>query len=132
MRRPLVTIDAAATVVDAARHMEAHRVGCLVIMRGGAPVGIVTERDIVWRVLGAGRAPTTPVTEVMSRPLATVARSDSVETAAEKMKLLRVKRLVVVDGGAAMGVISVTDIAYAEPAATRAMMDAWVKPHWND
>lgn len=133
MHRPVVSIDERASVPEAALLMERQRVGCLVVTRGAAPVGIVTERDVVFRVVGAGRPPdATAVAAIMSAPLATIAPSESVEAAAEKMRTLRIKRLVVVQEGIPRGVISVTDIAYASPEATRAMMDAWVRQRWED
>ena len=112
--------------------MERHRVGCLVVTRGDDAVGIVTERDLVFRVLGAARDPdATPLGEVMSAPIAMVSPDTSVDEAAAMMKRLRVKRLVVLADGEARGVISVTDIAYASPEASRAMLDAWVKQRWE-
>lgn len=132
MRRPVVSMDAAATVREAAAHMERHRVGCLVVTRGGRPAGIVTERDVVFRVVAAGRDPAaTRLADVMSAPLACVAPETSVDEAAGTMKRLGIKRLVVVRDGEARGVISVTDIAYASPDASRAMLDAWMKQRWE-
>ena len=55
MHRPVVMIDADSTVKAAALHMQEMRVGCLVLTRAGHAVGIVTERDIVFRVVAAGR-----------------------------------------------------------------------------
>ena len=54
------------------------------------------------------------------------------DEAADTMKRLRIKRLVVMRDNLPRGVISVTDIAYASPEANRAMMDAWVKQRWED
>ncbi len=133
MHRPVVAADARASVRDAARLMERQRVGCLVVTRGDDAVGIVTERDVVFRVVGAGRDPdATRLEEIMSAPIATVPPDASVDDAAALMKRLRIKRLVVLDAGEARGVISVTDIAYASPEASRAMLDAWVKQRWED
>jgi CBS domain-containing protein len=134
MHRPVVVIDASASVREASALMERHRVGCLVATHGrDKPVGILTERDIVFRVVSTGRDPAaTRVSDAMSAPLITIEPSDSVESAAEKMKQHRIKRLVILRDGLASGVISVTDIAYASPDASRAMMDAWVKQRWED
>jgi CBS domain-containing protein len=132
MHRPVVTIDANATVRAAAEHMQSKRVGCLVVMRGALPVGIVTERDLVFRVVATGRSPeTTRIAEIASAPIVSVTPDASVDDAAETMKRLRIKRLVVMRDGVPRGVISVTDIAYASPEANRAMMDAWVKQRWE-
>jgi CBS domain-containing protein len=133
MHRPVVAADAGTPVREAALLMERHRVGCLVVTRGEDVVGIVTERDVVFRVVGAGRDPqATRLQDVMSAPVAWVSPETSVDDAASLMKRLRVKRLVVMREGEARGVISVTDIAYASPEASRAMLDAWVKQRWED
>lgn len=132
MHRPVVTIDAGASVRAAALHMQEMRVGCLVVTRGGLPIGIVTERDVVFRVVAAGLPPdATPITAIASAPIASVTPDTSVDEAADLMKRLKIKRLVVMREGTPRGVISVTDIAYAAPEAARAMMDAWVGPRWE-
>lgn len=131
MHRPVVSADADAFVAEAARVMERHRVGCLVVSRGDEVVGIVTERDVVFRIVAAGRDPAaTRLAEIMSAPVATVTPDTPVEDAAAMMKRLRIKRLVVLRDGEARGVISVTDIAYASPEASR-VLDAWVKQRWE-
>ena len=132
MHRPIVSAEAATSAREAARTMERSRVGCLVVTRGDDAVGIVTERDLVFRVLAAGRdADATRLADVMSAPIATVTPATSVDEAAALMKQLKVKRLVVLREGEAVGVISVTDIAYASPEVSRAMLAAWVKQRWE-
>ncbi len=133
MHRPVVTIEADATVRAGAEQMQRDRVGCLIVVRGGHPVGIVTERDIVFRFGAAGRSPdATRMADVATAPIVSVTPDASVEEAAATMKRLRIKRLVVMRDGVPRGVISVTDIAYAAPEASKAMMDAWVKQGWED
>lgn len=133
MRRPIVAAEATATVREAARLMEARRVGCLIVTRGDDVVGIVTERDIVFRVVGAGRdADATRLADIMSVPIVSVPPHASVEEAAALMRRLGIKRLVVMSDDEARGIISVTDIAYASPETSRALLDAWVKQRWED
>jgi len=132
MRRAVVTAPASASVREAARLMQERRVGCVIATEGDAPVGIVTERDITGRVVAAGRDPdATTLRDVMSRPLATIEPAASVEEAAARMKQLGVKRLVVVLGRELRGVVTVTDIAYAEPALNRSLIEGWVKSRWE-
>lgn len=132
MQRAVLTIDGGSSVRAAAREMKARGVGSVVVTASGAPVGILTERDVAFRVVADARDPdATRVDAVMSRPLATIAPSASVEEAATLMKQLRIKRLVVVQDGAVRGMVSATDIAYAEPDATRALLDGWVKQRWE-
>lgn len=133
MHRPLVSAEADTTVRDAARLMESRRVGCLIVTRGDDAVGLVTERDVVFRVVGAGRDPdATTLSDIMSAPIVSVTPDTSVDEAAALMKRLRIKRLVVMQDDEARGIISVTDIAYASPEATRTLLDAWVKQRWED
>src|SRR5688500_8938915 len=107
-------------------------VGAFVARAAGAPAGSVTERDLAFRVLAEGRDPrTTRVADVMSRPLLTIEPSASVEDAARKMKEMRVKRLVVVLDGQVRGILTTTDIAYAEPQLTRDLVEGWVKQRWE-
>lgn len=127
-----MTIASTATVQEAAREMRRAGVGALVVLAAGAPAGIVTERDLAFRVLAEGRDPAaTRVAEVMSSPLATIEPAASIEEAARKMKDLRIKRLVVVLGGQVRGILTTTDIAYAEPQLTRDLVEGWVKQRWE-
>lgn len=133
MQRSVLTIDGGASARDAAVLMKARGVGSVVVTASGAPIGILTERDLAFRIVADGRDPAgTRVDGVMSKPLATIAPSASIEEAATLMKQLRIKRLVVVLDGQVRGMVSATDIAYAEPEATRALLDGWVKQRWED
>lgn len=132
MRREVVTVPAEASVRDAAVAMKARGVGSVIAVAGGAPVGILTERDLASRVLADRRDPdATRVAEVMSRPLASIAPSASIEEAATLMRQLRIKRLVVLSEGRVRGMISATQIAYAEPDLARALMQGAGEPRWE-
>lgn len=133
MRRSVVTLPAAATARDAARHMAERRIGCVVVTEAGRPVGILTERDLAWRVLAAGLDPDRTVARaIMSSPLATIEPAASLDAAAARMRELNVKRLVVVLGTEVRGIITTTDIAYARPEVSKAFLDTWVKARWED
>jgi CBS domain-containing protein len=132
MTRAVVSIRADATVREAARLMAAKGIGSLVITSGGEAVGLLTERDLTTRVLAAARDPdATLVSAVMSRPLATVAPSAQIEEAVEKMRELRVKRLVVVLDGDLRGIVTVTDVAHAMPGLSKSLVESWVKARWE-
>lgn len=133
MRRDVPTIDVSASVRAAAKRMTELGSGCLVVTRGDDVVGIVTERDVVRRVVAADRDPDhTRAADVASAPVLSVAPDASIEHAASEMKRRRVKRLVVVRDGTVVGLLSVTDIAYGEPDLVRGLLDAWVKPRVED
>lgn len=133
MRRTVVTIHPGATAREAARLMQEKRIGGIVVAEGGRPIGMLTERDLAWRVLAAARDPDrTQVREIMSHPLASIEPAAQVDAAAEAMKRLGVKRLVVVLDGQLRGIVTVTDIAYARPELSRQFVDTWVKPRWAE
>jgi len=119
MSEPALTLRAGESVRDAARRMWANRVGSALVLDDGELVGIVTERDLTW-VLAEDRDPDeTGLPEVMSSPVATVEPSANVEIAIETMIEEGVRRLAVVLDGDLRGVVSVTDVAYAEPELAR-------------
>ena len=114
-----VSIDAASPVTAAAQKMMQHRIGMLPVVRDGAVVGVVTDRDLVLRVLATGRDATgTRVGEVATDWVATVAP----ETPLERVELLieerRVRRVPVVSAGRLVGVVSQSDIARVSPQAS--------------
>jgi CBS domain-containing protein len=84
-----------------------------VITQAGSAIGIVTERDLVSKVLAEGiDAKNVLVRDIMSTPLITVGPNSSLTTAAELMAQYRIRRLVVVDGtGNLVGIVTTGDIA---------------------
>lgn len=133
MHRGVVTVEGAISVRDAALVMKARTVGGVVVLQQGAPVGILTERDVTFRVVADRLDPdATRVDAIMSKPLATIAPSAGLDEASELMKRLHIKRLVVVKDQQVCGMLTATDIAYAAPGITREFMEGWVKQRWED
>jgi len=110
MRKAVVSIDSAMTVKDAAIMMDDANVGCVVITRGNAPIGILTERDFVKRVISQEMDLATPLADVMSFPLITVDCDDTVWEAAEIMKKNKIHKAPVEEQGKLIGIITITDI----------------------
>ena len=98
------------TVKDAAMMMADTNVGCVVITRGNAPIGIFTERDFVKRIVSEERDLSTPLADVMSFPLITIDSEDTVWEAAEIMKRNKIHKAPVEDQGKLVGIITATDI----------------------
>ena len=92
----------------AARAMRDAGTGFLPVLEGGTPVGVVTDRDLVIRFLaeGSGDAETTLVGEVMSRDVATIGPDEDLAAAGDAMRDREVRRLVVIEDGAVVGVLS--------------------------
>lgn len=112
MQRDVVTISPDATVVDAARRMTERDVGCLVVVVGRKPVGVLTDRDVTLRVVAEGIDPsTTPIRAVMSGDPAVLEEELGLFEALEVMKDRRVRRFPVVDAeGDLSGFFTVDDV----------------------
>jgi CBS domain-containing protein len=107
------TLGANAPVIEAARLMREHDIGDVVVLEGGRLLGILTDRDIVVRVLADERDPkTTTVGEVCSRVLTTAEPSTGVGAAVRLMREKAIRRLPVVEpGGIVVGIVSIGDLA---------------------
>ncbi|MCX8177554.1 MAG: CBS domain-containing protein [Candidatus Bathyarchaeota archaeon] len=116
MIRDVVTIDANSTVREAANVMSKMVIGCLIVIRRNKAVGILTERDVLKRVVAEVKdAEKTLVNDVMSSPLITVKPHVDLEEAVRLMFSMNIKRLPVVDGERLLGIVSLTDIARCHP-----------------
>jgi len=110
MKIPVVSIDQSMTVKDAATMMDDSDVGCIVITKENKPVGILTERDFVKRVLFKGISPSALVSEAMSSPIKAISQSETVWEAAEAMKINKIHKLPVIEDGKLVGIITTTDL----------------------
>jgi CBS domain-containing protein len=108
----VVSIAPSATVLDAAQLMNDRGVGGVVVVDGnGALLGIFTERDILRRVVAAGRAPdTTRVSEVFTRDIVTCGPDTHVDECASIMSTRRVRHLPVIDAGGLHGLVTIGDV----------------------
>ena len=105
------TVEATQTVRDAAELMRAGDVGALVVREDGRFAGLVTDRDLVVRVLAVGGSPEDPVGQVCSGTVVSVAPGDSIEHAARLMAENAVRRLPVMIGEDVVGIVSLGDLA---------------------
>jgi len=103
------SIDINTTVFEAAVVMSSHIGGCLVVVDGDKPVGIVTERDFVRRVLVEKLSLNSKVSEIMSNPLIRVDVDASLREAARIMSINKVRRLPVLNEGKLVGIIVAAD-----------------------
>ncbi|HKI00255.1 MAG TPA: CBS domain-containing protein [Candidatus Sulfotelmatobacter sp.] len=115
--RKVYSIEASRTVLEAARFMMEHSVGALPVLRSGELAGIVSERDIMNRVVAAGRTPgTTSVSEIMTANPRAVAADESLEECLFIMREFGFRHLPIVDGKELKGLVSLRDILMQQAA----------------
>jgi CBS domain-containing protein len=116
----VVTIGSRDTVLDACQKYKDLSVGCLVVMNDRIIVGILTERDIIERIIVDQRNPKrTKVEDIMTKNIKTIHASARIEQAAEMMKTYKIKKLPVVLNNEIMGIITATDITNNMPEFTK-------------
>jgi CBS domain-containing protein len=117
MSREVVTTSPDITMADAAKRMGEKHIGSLIVLQYGTPIGIVTERDLLSKVLAGGLAiETTKVGQVMSYPLIKICPDIEIREAARTM-IRRKGRLAVFQCGDIAGVITASDLIREMPDA---------------
>jgi len=116
MVEEVITIEADSTLMGAVKLMNKHEIGCLVVTKSKKPIGILTERDLLKRVLAKSRDPEkTRVWEVMSAPLMFVDPNIDIEDAVRFMLKMGIKKLPIVKRGKLMGLVTLTDLVRFQP-----------------
>ena len=110
----IFAISPTSPVLDAIQMMAEKSVGALIVMDAQKLVGIVSERDYARKVILKGRSSKdTPVSEIMSSPVLTVAASDTINHCMKQVTEHRIRHLPVVDGPTVVGVLSIGDLVKA-------------------
>jgi CBS domain-containing protein len=117
MSSPVVTLDEDATSNKVANIMDENELGCVIVTnKKGQPVGIITERDLVIRVLAKNLKPdAVKAEEIMTSPLVTIEPEATISEAARRMSRLNIRRLGVIYKGNLVGVVSSKDILGVMP-----------------
>ena len=111
MNRRILSVAASAPVIEAARTMQAAKVGALLVSEESRWVGIVSESDLVRSVLAVGGdARQVRVSEVMTTPLITIESTRSAHEASDVMAERAIRHLAVTDQGRIVGMLSVRDL----------------------
>lgn len=114
MSSPVITIDVETSVKEATRSMIDNKIGSILVTRQGKPLGIVTERDLIERIVEPSRDPSkTKIKEIMSAPLITISKETGILVAMRKMREYEISRLVVMDDDTLIGILSEKDIVRA-------------------
>lgn len=112
MTKEVVTLDGKTTVIEAVAIMDRREISCLVVVQEASAIGIVTERDVLRRVLLEAKDPaTTKVFQIMSAPLVTGDPQMSIQDAIKLMTEKRIKKLPIMENGRLVGLITLTDLA---------------------
>ncbi|MGQ0811940.1 MAG: CBS domain-containing protein [Nitrospiraceae bacterium] len=113
MKRDLATIEAGTSVIEAAKLMTTRKIGSVFVEQNERIVGIVTEPDIVRKVVGADRGPYfIPVEDIMSAPIIGIDERRPITEAADMMEQHQTRHLAVMKSGAIVGVLSVRDLLH--------------------
>lgn len=116
MTQNIISILPETSVVEATRIMSARDISSILIKTGDDYIGIFTDRDVMRKVVASGLDPNnTAVREIMSSPLITISEDAGIQEVAEKMRDRKIRRLVVINEGVVVGIISESDIARVEP-----------------
>ena len=126
-----VTLPATATVMEAAACMRDSDIGDVIVMDGDRISGIVTDRDIVVRGVADGRdLSSCTLSDVCSSDIVTLSPDDDVQRAIDLMRQKAIRRIPVCEGGTAIGVVSIGDLAI-ESSGEKALADISAAPANN-
>jgi len=116
MSRNVRTVRTDDTVLQAVLKMNKFHIGSVIVTNNGRPIGIITERNILQRIVEPRLDPAmVRVRDIMSSPLITIDADAAVEEAAKIMAAKRIKRLPIVEDGKLEGIISTSDIVRTRP-----------------
>lgn len=111
MIRDVKTANIEDTILNVAEIMNRHEIGCIIVTEKGNPVGIVSERDILKRVVLKRKDPAkTKAVEVMSKPLITVKPHVTIKRATRTMIKKKIKKLAITKSDHLVGILSLTDV----------------------
>jgi uncharacterized protein (DUF2267 family) len=113
----LVALSPSTAALDAARAIENNNIGAVVVQDDGRVVGIVTDRDLTVRAVGRALDPrTTPLADVMTTPVATLAPAASQDDALRLMEQRNIRRIPLVEGERLVGIVTLDDLLLDEAA----------------
>jgi len=116
MKANLVMVEPTTTVLEAAKRMKENKIGNVIVVEKKYPVGILTESDILKKVVAEGKkASAVLVEDVMSTPIIVADPYISLEEAMKMMGKCNIRRLPVIENGKLIGVITQRDISRISP-----------------
>lgn len=130
MSKAVKTVRPNSTINEVVRKMNKFEIGSIIVADGEKPVGIITERDILRRVLEVTVASEAmKAKEIMSSPILTIESQATTEEAATLMNSKRIKKIPVLEDGKLVGIVTSTDIVRSEPKMVETLSTMmWKKP----
>lgn len=122
MSKNVKTVRVDATVKEAVKKMNKFRIGSIIVIRGKRPVGIITERDILERIVEPCMEPTAiKVKDIMSSPVIFTRPDVSIEDATSLMSAKKIKKLAVIENDKLVGIVTSMDMIRASPKLINAL-----------
>lgn len=116
MTEEVKTVSSKSTIQEAAKTMSEYGIGCLIVIDRSNLAGIITERDILRKVVSQDKLPSEiPVSKIMTKEVVVVGPDATIEDAADAMTERKIKRLPVVSDDRLVGIVTAVDIVAAEP-----------------
>ncbi|MGD8565489.1 MAG: CBS domain-containing protein [Candidatus Bathyarchaeota archaeon] len=133
MSSPPITVNENTRAHKIAELMDKHALGCIIVTgKKGKPIGIITERDLVRRILAKNVKPDSiKAKEVMTSPLITVDPDKKISETARKMSSLNIRRLGVVYKGQLLGVLSSKDVLSVVPELIETIQERTILEEQN-
>lgn len=118
MKSPVVSVEPVISAKETVAMMERENVGCIVISKKNNPVGMLTERDFVRKIIARGKDSSIPVEDIMSSPVITIEPEKSIFELIQLMKQNGIHRIPVVKDGL-RGIVTITDVVNSAQLDTK-------------
>lgn len=124
MTTKVLTVEPSESSDKVAKMMADKNIGSIIIVKNSKPVGIVTERDICYRVVASNKLPSkVSVKDIMSSQLITISPDNTLNEAARTMAKKNIRRLLVVKDNSLVGIITIKDIVSISPEICEILKD---------
>ena len=130
MTKNVITIDSNETILDAYKKYRDNKVGSLIVTDNDRCIGIVTERDLIEKVIDRDLK-TTLIKDIMSSNVKTISPLENIDTASDVMEKYNIKKLPVLDDDNITGIITINDIVHTKPELTKRYIETWIKSRWK-
>lgn len=130
MSKNLAITSLSSSILDVAKIMKDNDVNSVIVIDGSKPIGIITERDIVVKALASGIDVNCSVSTIMSKSLIIINPSIRIVDAARIMVKNDIRRLIVVNGGSIVGIVTEKDILKVTPEIIDILIES-VKVNYN-